>query len=156
MRDMKETRAGRSPGGLLRGAETVLSASLFGSWLLPWVSLLGSPLMAYEIRERLRGPHRLVSAFTRDSQISFDYAFSRWLWLVPASAALAFALSLSGRGGRARGWACLLAGAAGMGAFAFLKVRLSAYPFQHLEDGAFLAVFAGTGLGVAGVLRLRS
>lgn len=136
----------------LRWLDTCLAASLLASFFLPWLSFLGSPVAAHEIRERLRGPHRLVSVFTRDSQVSLDYSLSLFLWAVPFAAALVLVLCLLKRD---RAWSGLLAGLAAAAAFIFLRVELRAYPFQHLEAGAYLALASGIGLIAVGLLRLR-
>jgi hypothetical protein len=126
-----------------RRLQAILSACLLASFFLPWMSVLGSPVAAHGIRERLRGPHQLVSAFTRNSRISLDYSLSLFLWAVPLTAGLALALCLIRRD---RSWAGLLAGLAATAAFAFLRVELRAYPFQRLEAGAYLALASGLAL----------
>lgn len=145
---MPRVKNGNLPLRLLDGA---LAAVLILSFNMPWLSFLGSPVKAHEIRERLRGPHRLVSAFTDDSRISLDYSLSILLWIVPCAAGLVLVLVLA-RGGNA--WSSLAAGAAAGAAFLFLRFELRAYPFQRLEEGAYLALAAGAGLLLVGALRL--
>lgn len=138
----------------LRAADAALAAILLGSFFRPWLSVLGSPVAAHRIRETLRGPHRLASAFTRDAQVSADYALSLWLWAVPAAAALVIALGLlRGPGPGARAAAGFGAGAVAVAAFLFLRVRLAAYPFQRLEAGAWVALGCGLGLLLVAAVR---
>jgi hypothetical protein len=98
---------------------------------------------AHRIRETLSGPHKLISAFTRDSQVSLDYSLSLFLWAVPLCAGLVLALALLRRD---RAWPGLLAGIAALAAFWFLRVELRSYPFQRLEEGAWLSLWMGLGL----------
>lgn len=135
----------------LRRPEAALAAVLLGSFFLPWMSILGSPVAAYGIRERLRGPHRLVSVFTRDSQVSLDYSLSLLLWGVPLAAGLVLVLALLRRG---RAWHGLAAGLAAAAAFLFLRVELQSYPFQRLEAGAYLALASGLALILVSVFRM--
>lgn len=138
----------------LRLADVALGAVLLYSFFQPWLSFLGSPVAAHRIRETLQGPHRLVSAFTRDAQVSADYALSLWLWAVPAAAALVLVLgALRGAGPKARAAAGFAAGAVAVAAFLFLRVRLAGYPFQRLESGAWLALSAGIGLLLVAAVR---
>lgn len=139
----------------LRWLDASLALTLLGSFFLPWLSFLGTPVAAHEIRERLRGPHKLISVFTRDSQVSLDYTLSLFLWAVPVAAALVLATCLWPRPGRAQAWSALMAavaGLAGITAFLFLRIELRSYPFQRLEHGAWVALIAGIGLlAVAGI-----
>lgn len=140
----------------LRWLDASLALVLLWSFFLPWLSFLGTPVAAHEIRERLRGPHRLLSAFTENSQVSLDYTLSIFLWAVPLAAALVLAACLLPRlrGGL---WpACLagLAGLAGTAAFLFLHIELRSYPFQRLEEGAWVALAAGIGLLAVSAFRL--
>lgn len=137
----------------LRILEGALAAAVLYAWTLPWLAFLGSPVRPGEIRERLRGPHRIVSAFTSDSRISLDYALSAWLWAVPCAACIALAFRLLRR---RTAWPALAAGAAAVSAFLFLRIRLRAYPFQRLEDGAWLVLAAGIGLLAVGALRMAA
>lgn len=135
----------------LRWLDICLAASLLASFFLPWLSFLGSQVAAHEIRERLRGPHRLVSVFTRNSQVSLDYSLSLFLWAVPFTAALVLVLCLLKRD---RAWSGLLAGLAAAAAFLFLRVELKSYPFQRLEEGAYIALASGIGLILVAVIRV--
>ena len=137
----------------LRLLEGALAAAVLYAWTLPWLAFMGSPVRPDEIRERLRGPHRLVSAFTSDSQISLDYALSAWLWAVPCAAGIALAFRLLRR---KTAWPALAAGAAAVSAFLFLRIQLRSYPFQRLEDGAWLTLAAGIGLLAVGALRMAA
>lgn len=135
-----------------RWIDAVLAASLLASFfLMPWLSFLGSPVAAHGIRETLRGPHRLVSAFARDTQVSFDYSMSLYLWVLPALASLVLVLALLKRD---RAWPGLVAGLAALGAFWFLRAELRSYPFQSLEEGAYLALWSGIGLVAVAAARL--
>jgi len=138
----------------LRLADGALAAVLLYSFFRPWLSFLGSPVAAHRIRETLQGPHRLASAFTRDAQVSSDYALSLWLWAVPAAAALVLVLgAMRGAGPGARALAGFAAGAVAVAAFLFLRARLAAYPFQRLESGAWLAFACGLGLLLVAAVR---
>lgn len=148
--DMRKTRP-------LRWLDATLASILLGSFFLPWLSFLGTPVAAHEIRERLRGPHRLISAFTESSQVSLDYTLSLFLWAVPLAAALVLVASLLPRLREASiGSACLagVAGLAGTAAFLFLRIELRSYPFQRLEEGAWLALIAGIALIAVSAVRL--
>jgi hypothetical protein len=137
----------------LRLLEGALAASVLYAWTRPWLAFMGSPVLPFEIRERLRGPHRLVSAFTSDSQVSLDYALSAWLWVVPFAAGIALGFRLL----RMRtAWPALAAGAAAVSAFLFLRIQLRSYPFQRLEEGAWITFAAGIGLLAAGLLRMAA
>lgn len=134
--------------------DAALALSLLGSFFLPWLSFLGTPVAAHEIRDRLRGPHRLLSAFTEGSRVSLDYNLSLFLWAVPLAAALAVAACLFRR---ARPWSAPLAaiaGLAGIAAFLFLRLELRGYPFQRLEEGAWAALGAGIGLLAVSAARI--
>lgn len=138
----------------LRLADGALAAVLFFSFFRPWLSVLGSPVAGHRIRETLQGPHRLVSAFTRDAQVSSDFALSLYLWAVPAAAALVLVVGLlRGAGPKARAAAGFAAGCVAVAAFLFLRVRLAGYPFQRMESGAWLSLSAGVGLLLVAAIR---
>jgi hypothetical protein len=158
---MRKTRPGRRPeastGPVSTGVAGILALTLLGSFFLPWLSFLGTPVAAHEIRERLRGPHRLISAFTEGSQVSLDYTLSIFLWAVPLAAALVLIACLLPRLRGAPLWSAVLAGLAGLAgtaAFLFLRIELRGYPFQRLEEGAWLALVAGIGLLAVAALRI--
>lgn len=138
----------------LRWLDASLALVLLWSFFLPWLSFLGTPVAAHEIRERLRGPHRFISAFTENSRVSLDYSLSIFLWAVPAAAALVLAACLLPQLRRAQVGAACLAGLAGTAAFLFLRIELRGYPFQRLEEGAWLALAAGLGLMTVSAIRI--
>jgi hypothetical protein len=137
----------------LRLLEGALAASVLYAWTRPWLAFMGSPVLPVEIRERLSGPHKLVSAFTSDSQVSLDYALSAWLWVVPCAAGIALGCRLLGM---KAAMPALAAGAAAVSAFLFLRIQLRSYPFQRLEDGAWITFAAGIGLLAIGLLRMAA
>lgn len=151
----RPSRARKPAPAPLAWLEAILAAGLLVSFFLPWLSFLGAPVPAHRIRETLEGPHRLLSAFTRNSQVSLDYSLSLFLWAVPFTAASVLVLALLRR---SRAWAgfsafavasplaSLAAGLAAVAAFLFLRVELRSYPFQKLEEGAWMALLAGLGL----------
>ncbi|HKP97380.1 MAG TPA: hypothetical protein VJ385_16660 [Fibrobacteria bacterium] len=126
--------------------EAALAALMLLSFFMPWLYSMGSPVAAHEIRERLAGPHRLLSAFTSGSRISQDYRLSAFLYAVPVAAGLVLALVLAGR---YRPWMGVLAGGAGLAAFWFLRGEAAAFPFHRLAAGAYLAAASGAGLALS-------
>lgn len=134
-----------------RKTEALLAAGMLLSFFAPWIYSLGAPVKAHEIRDRLAGPHKLLSAFTRHSRISDDYRMSIFLYAVPAAAALV--LILIGMK-RYRPWIGALAGVAGVAAFLFLRGEIANLPFHRLAWGAYAAMGAGTGLAISPAFRL--
>jgi hypothetical protein len=136
-----------------RWMEAALAATLLVSFFQPWFYSMGTPIAAHEIRERLAGPHRLLSAFTSGTRLSLDYRLSLFLWAVPVCAGLVLALILIRR---YRPWAGFVAGAVGVVAFFFLRGEVAAFPFHRMAGGAYLALTAGAGLAltpITGLLR---
>ena len=133
-----------------RKTEAALAAALLVSFFKPWIYSLGTPLRIPEIRERLAGPHRLLSAFTSGSRVSADYRLSIWLYAIPIAAVLV--LLLIGMN-RYRGWMGALAGAGAVVAYFFLKGEVASFPFHKMAAGANLALGTGTGLVVMGIWR---
>ena len=134
-----------------RKTEALLAAGMLLSFFTPWLYSLGAPVMAHEIRERLAGPHKFLSAFTRNSRISEDYRMSIFLYAVPSAAALV--LILIGLR-RYRPWIGALAGAAGLAAFFFLRGEIATLPFHRLAWGAYAAMGTGVGLVVSPAVRI--
>lgn len=126
-----------------RKTEALLAAGMLLSFFAPWLYSLGAPIRAHEIRERLAGPHKLLSVFTADSRISENYRMSIFLYAVPLASALV--LILIGMR-RYRPWIGALAGASGVAAFLFLRGEVAALPFHRLAWGAYAAMGAGAGL----------
>lgn len=134
-----------------RKTEAILASGLLLSFFAPWLYSMGTPIKAHEIRERLEGPHKLLSTFTRGTRISDDYHMSIFLYAVPLAAALV--LILIGLR-RYRPWIGALAGAAGLAAFWFLKGEVASLPFHRLAWGAYAALGAGAGLIASPAIRL--
>ena len=133
--------------------EALAAALMLLSFFMPWLYSMGSPIAAYRIRERLAGPHRLISAFTDGSRISQDYRLAVFLYAIPACAGLILALLLARR---YRAWMGLLAGGLTGAAFLFLRGEVAAMPFHRLGWGPYLALLSGAGLALFPLLRLVS
>jgi hypothetical protein len=143
-----------SKGANHRGwREAALAALMLLSFFMPWLYSMGSPVAAHQIRERLAGPHRLISAFTSGSRVSRDYRLSLFLYAVPLCAALVLALVLAGR---YRPWTGVLAGGVALVAVYFLRGEAASIPFHRLAAGAYLAVASGIGLALSPMFRLGS
>ena len=145
---LKTPSRARSKG---RKTEAALAAGLSVSFFMPWIYSLGTPLRIPEIRERLAGPHRLLSAFTSGSRVSSDYRLSIWLYAIPIAAVLV--LLLIGMK-RYRPWMGILAGAGAVVAYFFLKGEVASFPFHKMASGARLALGTGSGLAGMGIWRL--
>ena len=72
--------------------EAVLAAVMLLSFFMPWLYSMGAPVRAHEIRERLAGPHKLLSAIKAGSRVSRDYELSIFLYAVPVLAGLVLVL----------------------------------------------------------------
>ena len=152
---MDRVRSVKGGGDALRLLDGSLAIALIYSFFQPWLSFMGTPVAAHRIRETLGGPHRLASAFTREAQVSLDYSLSLFLWAVPAAAAVTIFLCLRrGAGPRLRAAAGLATGLLATAAFLFLRRQLQSYPFQRLEEGAWLTLLCG--LGLLGIAALRA
>lgn len=136
-----------------RWMETAFASLLLLSYFLPWMHSLGTPVAAHEIRERLAGPHRLVSVFDSGSRISLDYSLARGLPAIPTCALLVLVMVLLGK---YRPWAGILTGAVAVAAFVFLKSEVAGFPFHSLAAGAYMALAAGAGLALSPLVRLFS
>ena len=133
-----------------RWVEAFLAALLLQSFFLPWLYSMGVPVAAYQIRERLAGPHRLISSFTSGSRISHDYDFAIYLYAIPLSAALILVLLFMRR---YQAWMGCLAGAFSLVAFLFIRNEVGNFPFHHLAKGPYLTLVSGLGLAVVPILR---
>ncbi|MDB5048382.1 MAG: hypothetical protein JWO30_1453 [Fibrobacteres bacterium] len=133
--------------------EAALAALLLLSFFMPWLYSMGHPVAAHQIRERLAGPHRLISTFISGSRVSRDYRLSIFLYAVPFCAGLVLALVAAGK---YRPWMGALAGGVALIAVYFLRGEVAGFPFHRLAAGAYLAMAAGIGLAVSPLLRLGS
>ncbi len=133
--------------------ETAAAALMLLSFFTPWIYSMGAPVAGYGIRERLAGPHRLISAFSGGSRISQDYRLALFLYAIPVGAGSILAL-LALR--RYRAWMGFLAGASTVGAFLFLRGEVAAMPFHRLGLGPYLAMIAGMGLALLPVIRIAA
>jgi hypothetical protein len=132
---------------------SLLAGLLFLSFFLPWVYSMGVPVPAHEIRDRLAGPHRLVSIFTSGSRLSRDYSLALYLYAIPIWAMVLLMLLFLRR---YQAWAAFLAGAITVCAFIFLRGEVDNYPMHRLAAGAYLALASGLGLAVLPLFRLGS
>ena len=123
------------------------------SFFMPWLYSMGTPVAAHEIRERLAGPHRLVSTFASGSKVSRDYDLALWLYAIPVVAGLVVLLVLLGR---YRSWIGLTAGAVGLGCFLFLRSEVGDIPFHRLASGSYLAFASGAALALSPFLHMGS
>jgi hypothetical protein len=133
--------------------EAVLASLMLLSFFMPWLYSMGKPVAAHEIRERLAGPHRLISTFTSGTRVSRDYELSLFLYAVPAVAAIVLLLVLLGR---YRPWMGFLAGATALAAFLFLRGEVQGFPFHRLASGSYVALATGAALAVSPLLRFGS
>jgi hypothetical protein len=133
--------------------EAVLAGLLLLSFFMPWIYSMGQPIAAHEIRARLAGPSRLISAFTTGSRVSRDYELSLFLYAVPVMATLVVILVLIGK---YRPWIGFLAGVTALGAFLFLRGEAQSFSFHRLASGSYLALATGAALALSPLLRLRS
>ncbi|GEM_PF-2829257 len=133
--------------------EAALAALMLLSFFMPWLYSMGTPIRAHEIRERLAGPHRLLSVFTEGSRVSRDYELSVFLYAVPIVAGLVLVLVVLGK---YRPWMGFLAGATALAAFIFLKGEVQSFPFHRLASGSYLALITGSGLAISPLLRIGS
>lgn len=133
--------------------EAILAGLMLISFFMPWLYSMGQPIAAHEIRERLAGPSRLVSAFTSGSRVSRDYQLSIFLYAIPVLACLILVLVLIGK---YRPWIGFLAGAAALAAFLFLRGEAQSFPFHRLASGSYLALATGAALALSPLLRLGS
>jgi hypothetical protein len=131
--------------------EAALAALMLVSFFMPWLYSMGTPIAAHEIRERLAGPNRLISAFSAGSRVSRDYELSMFLYAVPLLAGLVLILVLLGR---YRPWIGFLAGATGLAAFLFLRGEVQTFPFHRLASGSYLALASGASLALSPLLRV--
>ncbi len=136
-----------------RRLEALLAGLLFLSFFLPWVYSMGVPVPAHQIRDRLAGPHRLISVFTSGSRLSRDYSLALYLYAIPIWALVILMLLFLRR---FQAWAGFLAGAFSVGAFIFLRGEVDTYPLHRLAAGAYLALASGLGLAILPLFRLAS
>jgi hypothetical protein len=134
----------------IRWLEAPLAAGLLLSYFMPWIYSLGEPVAAHGIRERLAGPHRLLSSFDPGSRVSLDYTLSAGLHAIPVLAGLVLFLILARK---YRPWAGAAAGCLAVAAFVFLKGEMEGVPFHRLAAGAYLAAVSGTALALAAGFR---
>lgn len=132
-------------------AETGLAALLMYGFFRPWVFSMGTPIAPYQLRDRLEGPQRLLSALSGASRLSMDYDLALGLYAVPAGAALVLLLAAAGSYRPAAG---LAAGLAAVAAFFFLQIEVAHFPFHHLAEGAYLSLGCGAGLLLSALLKL--
>ncbi len=140
--------SGAAPKG--RKTEALLAAGLLVSFFLPWIYSMGTPLRIHQIRERLSGPHRLLSAFSSGSRVSSDYRLSLYLYAIPIAAGLLLLL-IGFR--KYRPWIGFAVGGLAVGAFWFLRAEVAAFPFHRMAVGSYVALASGIGLGAATVIR---
>ncbi len=133
-----------------RWVEAFLSALLLLSFFLPWLYSMGVPVAAYQIRERLAGPHRLISTFTSSARISHDYDFAIYLYVIPLCATLILALLFMRR---YQAWMGCLAGVFSLVAFLFIRNEVGNFPFHHLAKGPYLTLVSGLSLAVVPIFR---
>ena len=133
--------------------EAGLAALMLLSFFMPWLYSMGTPIAAHEIRERLAGPHRLVSAFSAGSRVSRDYNLSLCLYAVPLLAGLVLLLVVLGK---YRPWMGALAGATGLIAFWFLRGEIQTFPFHRMASGSYVALATGAALALSPLLRVGS
>ena len=130
----------RRPGHKL---EALFAALLLFSFFRPWLYSMGVPVAAYQIRERLAGPHRLISTFTTNSRISQDYDFAIYLYAIPLCAVTLLLLLFIRR---YQGWMGCLAGTIAIAAYFFIRSEAASLPFHRLAGGPYLALVSGIGL----------
>jgi hypothetical protein len=130
--------------------EAALAVAMLLSFFTPWLYSMGNRLAAYQIREHLAGPHRLISRFTQGSRISQDYRLSLFLYAIPICAGLILAMLALGK---YRAWMGLPAAIMTVAAFVFLRGEAAAMPFQELAWGPYLALASGVGLALIAPLR---
>lgn len=136
-----------------RRLEALLAGLLLLSFFLPWLYSMGAPVAAHQIRERLAGPHRFISAFSAGSRVTRDYHLSLCLYAIPVCAAsILFLIFIR----RYRAWNGLLAGTVAAAAFIFLRDEVANFPFHRLATGPYLALASGLGLAVLPLFRLGS
>lgn len=133
--------------------EAALAGLMLFSFFMPWLYSMGKPIAAHEIRERLAGPSRLISAFGAGSKVSRDYELSIFLYAIPVLAGLVLILVLIGK---YRPWIGFLAGATALAAFLFLRGEVQSFPFHRLASGSYVALAAGAALALSPLLRLGS
>jgi hypothetical protein len=133
--------------------EAALAGLLFLSFFMPWLYSMGTPIAAHQVRERLAGPHRLISAITGGSRVSRDYELSIFLYAVPLVAGLVLILVLLGK---YRPWIGFLAGATALGAFFFLRGEAQSFPFHRLASGSYVALATGAALALSPLMRVGS
>jgi hypothetical protein len=134
-----------------RKLEALMAGLMLLSFFLPWLYSLGAPVAAYQIRERLAGPHHLLSSFTSGSRISNDYSLSICLYVIPLGAMIILGLLFIRR---YQAWVGFLAGVATLVAFLFLRGEVTNFPFHRLAAGAYLALTSGIGLTILPIYRL--
>ncbi len=135
--------------------EALLAGLMLFSFFMPWLYSMGTPVAAHEIRERLAGPNRLISAFGAGagSKVSRDYELSLFLYAIPVLAGLVLILVLIGK---YRPWIGFLAGATALAAFVFLRGEVQNFPFHRLAPGSYVALATGAALALSPLLRLGS
>ncbi|MDB5104695.1 MAG: hypothetical protein JWP91_2384 [Fibrobacteres bacterium] len=133
--------------------EAGLAGLMLVSFFMPWLYSMGTPIRAHEIRERLAGPHRLISAFTTGSRVTRDYNLSLCLYAVPLVAGVILVLVLMGK---YRPWMGALAGATGLAAFLFLRGEVESFPFHRMASGSYVALATGLALALSPLLRIGS
>lgn len=144
----------------LRWGEAAAAALLLLAFFLPWLTIMGASVSALGIRDQLEGPHRLVSAFTRESRVTFNYSISLWLKLLPLATATLLIPALWRRARlnpwarAARPLAAILCGAGAVAAFFYLRSEAAAFPLVDLAYGAGLAACAGAALAAIAAARM--
>jgi len=132
--------------------EFALSVLLLISFFRPWLYSLGAPVAAYQIRDHLEGPSKLVSFFSKNSDLVRDYNLSWCIYFMPGFTVLTLVLILAKMYHSIVG---LITGAAAIVAFLFLRHELPKFPFHHLVSGSYLALGLGIALVSISLLRLR-
>lgn len=133
--------------------EAILAGLMLLSFFMPWLYSMGTPIAAHEIRERLAGPSRFISAFTSGSRVSRDYELSIFLYAIPVLAGLVLILVLLGK---YRPWIGFLAGVTALAAFLFLRGEAQSFPFHRLAPGSYVALATGLALALSPLLRIGS
>lgn len=136
-----------------RRLQLLFSALLLVAFFQPWVTGLGGPATALQLRDRLEGPRQLSSIVTQKGRIARDYKLTGRLWMLGAAEGAALASALWPA---LTAWPGLLAGAAATGVALWARGEIATYPFQHSGRGVTLTLWCGIGLTIISLWRHRA
>lgn len=126
---------------------------LLCAFFQPWIGDSKEGVNALHLKERMEGPHQLLSLITRKGRLDRDYRLAEKTWILGAAEGVAMASVLWSP---LTGWPGLITGAAASGAALWAKPEINSYPFQQSGHGVVLTLWSGLGLCAASALRLAA